>query len=360
MHPPEGQTDPLHVVASAPAKAILLGEHAVNREQPALAVALDLRIRCTASARDDGAYSFRSEAHAESAALADVRAFRAEVDRAREAGDVVVLRELAERDFFAPARYVLGRLLDRAADFGGLDVVWRSPIPVGAGLGSGAAASAALAVAAGTLQRKELPPREVAEVAWQGDVIAHGGIASGLDSGACALGGVVRYTLSGGPEPVPAPASLRLVVADTGVVANTAAVNGRVRERLAERPWRTHLFGEIGLLAEAAVEAVADGDLERLGRLMNLNQLVLERLGVSSPELATLVEAALEAGALGAKLSGSGGGGIVVALATPGGAHDVAAAAERAGGRAFVVDAAVEGARVERASAPAAAAGAGR
>lgn len=342
-HPP-----PRRAVASAPAKAILLGEHAVNREQPALATALDLRARCLAYARGDGRYSFRSDARTESGGLAEVRAFRAEVDRARGDGDVAGIRELAERDFFAPARYVLGQLLDRVAgEFRGVDAEWESPIPIGAGLGSGAAASAALVVAVGALQGREPSPREVADVAWQGDVIAHGGIASGLDSGACALGGVVRYTLAAGPEPVSAPGTLPLVVGDTGVVANTAAVNGRVRGSLAQRPWRAHLFGEIGLLAEAAAGALADGDLERLGRLMNLNQLVLERLGVSSPELDALVEAALEAGALGAKLSGSGGGGIVVALAAPGGTKAVAAAMEGAGGSSYVVGAAAEGARLE-------------
>lgn len=336
------------VVASAPAKAILLGEHAVNREQPALATALDLRARCAVSARDDGGYSFRTRGHAESGSLEDVRRFRREIDDARATGDLGRIRSIAESDFFAPARYVLGHLLDEPSPApAGLDAEWESPIPIGAGLGSGAAASAALAVAAGELAGVPPGPLETARLAWHGDVIAHGGVASGLDSGASALGGVVRYTLSAGPAAVPAPGPLPLVVADTGVVANTAAVNTRVREGLEARPWQAHLFPEIGLLADAATEAVGAGDLERLGRLMNLNQLALERLGVSCPELDALVEAALEAGALGAKLSGSGGGGIVVALVPPERSEAVAAATERAGGRAFALVAGVEGARVE-------------
>lgn len=336
------------VVASAPAKAILLGEHAVNREQPALATALDLRARCAVSAGDDGGYSFRSGDRAETGALDEARRFRREIDDARAAGDLARIRETAERDFFAPARYVLGHLVDELRPPpAGLDAEWESPIPIGAGLGSGAAASAALAVATAELAGAPLDPLETARLAWHGDVIAHGGVASGLDSGASALGGVVRYTLAGGPAAVPAPEPLPLVVADTCVVANTAAVNARVREGLEARPSQARLFPEIGLLADAATEAVGAGDLERLGRLMNLNQLALERLGVSCPEIDALVEAALEAGALGAKLSGSGGGGIVVALVPRERADDVAAATERAGGRAYALLAGVEGARVE-------------
>jgi mevalonate kinase len=339
------------VIASAPAKAILLGEHAVNREHPALAAALGLRASCALRTRDGGGYSFGAGERRESGDLDDVRRFRADVDAARRSGALERIAEIAARDFFAPARYVLAELLERApAKFGGLDAEWESPIPVGAGLGSGAAASAAFAVAAGELLGAPVERREAAELAWHGDVIAHGGVASGLDSGTSALGGVVRYTLADGPAQVPSPAPLPLVVADTGVVANTAAVNTRVREGLAARPWRAHLFTEIGLLAEAATKAVAAADLERLGRLMNLNQLVLERLGVSCPELDALVEAALEAGALGAKLSGSGGGGIAVMLVAPETAEAVAAATERAGGRSYVLAAGVEGAQVERTS----------
>jgi mevalonate kinase len=88
-------------------------------------------------------------------------------------------------------------------------------------------------------------------------------------------------------------------------------------------------------------------DLPSLGRLMNVNQSLLESLGVSCPEIDRLVDAALEAGALGAKLSGSGGGGIVIALAEPGRLADVAAAMDAAGGRSMVVGTAVEGVRLE-------------
>jgi mevalonate kinase len=133
------------------------------------------------------------------------------------------------------------------------------------------------------------------------------------------------------------------VVGNTGVSAATSEVNGRVRAWLAERPVRMHYFQEIGLLSRHAEVALRDGDWPELGRLMNLNQLILERIGVSCPELEALNEAALAAGALGAKLAGSGGGGIMIALATPGKIELVALALAAAGGTPIVAPIGVPG-----------------
>lgn len=333
------------VTTSAPAKIILFGEHGVNREQPALAAAVDLRVRCELSPRVDATYTFRSGERAETVVRGEVLAFKREVDELRAAGDLDAIREQA-RDFWAPPRYVLGHILERYAA-PGLDAAWRSEVPIGSGLGSGAAVFAALAYGAIALAGHQPDPQDVAFLAWQGDIIAHGGVASGLDSGACALGGLTHYMLEAGPRPLPLDEPLPVVIADTLVSANTAEVNTRVRRWLATHPARMHLFREMGLLAREAMPALRDGDLTRVGHLMNLNQLVLEKIGVSCPEIEHLVYAALSAGALGAKLSGSGGGGIVIALVRPGEQHTVARAIEAADGRAYVVAAGVPGARIE-------------
>ncbi len=156
-------------------------------------------------------------------------------------------------------------------------------LPVGSGLGSGAAATTSLALAAMTIAGHTPESRDLAFLAWQGDVIAHGGVASGLDSGAIALGGVTRYTLENGSQPLACRTPLPLVIGDSGVRADTAEINTRVGIGLSRHPARAHLFAEMGLLVRHALEAIEVGDLEELGRLMNLNQLLLEKLGVSSP-----------------------------------------------------------------------------
>jgi mevalonate kinase len=333
------------IVTSAPGKVILFGEHGVNRQQPALATAVDLRLYCRVRSQDDDRYSFRSGDQRETISRMDLLAFKHKIDRLRQAEALDDIRACAQ-EFFAPTRYVLAHVVEQVGG-PGLEIEWQSDLPMGSGLGSGAAASSALALAAFRAAGYQPRPQEIAFLAWQGDVIAHGGVASGLDSGACALGGLTRYTLADGPAPLPYPAGLPLVIGDTLVQANTAEINTRVRRWLAAQPARKHLFAEMGLLVQHGLAALAANDLATLGHLLNLNQLLLEKLGVSCPEIERLVEAALAAGALGAKLSGSGGGGIIIALAAPDQQAAVAEAITAAGGRSFTVTAGAPGARVE-------------
>lgn len=333
------------IITSAPAKIILLGEHGVNRQQPALATALDLRLYCRVTTRRDTQYDFIAGDHQRSLQRTELLAFKTDIDRLRQAQALNEIRQKAN-DFFAPTQYVLAHLVEQRGG-PGLTIEWRSALPTGGGLGSGAAASAAMALGASGALGPELTPTEVAYLAWQGDIVAHGGIASGLDSGASAVGGLIRYTLADGPQPLPYQVTLPIVVGDTQVKAATAEVNTRVRTWLAEHPARMHLFAEMGLLERQAEIALANNDLPTLGHLLNLNQLLLEKLGVSVAANERLVEAAIAAGALGAKVSGSGGGGIIIALTEPDKQTQVAAALEAAGGKSIVTTAGCPGVRVE-------------
>jgi mevalonate kinase len=125
-------------------------------------------------------------------------------------------------------------------------------------------------------------------------------------------------------------------------------VNTRVRFWFAENPAdRMKYFRAIGDLARAAVPLLGQGDWAELGRLMTLNQSVLEKIGVSCPQIDRLIHAALGAGAFGAKLSGSGGGGIIIALASPETKPAVGKAIAAAGGRVFAPEIGVAGVRQE-------------
>jgi mevalonate kinase len=84
------------------------------------------------------------------------------------------------------------------------------------------------------------------------------------------------------------------------------------------------LFDDVGACVRSAVEALAAGSLAKLGQLMDRNQQLLQSIGVSTPALERRVDSARRSGALGAKLSGAGMGGIVIALADPGGAPAIA------------------------------------
>lgn len=340
---------PVPVRASAPAKVILLGEHGVNRGVTALATAVALRLTCTVTLRGDGEVILRSRTGERREDAASIDAHRARIEGLRTAGDHAALGQAAREDFFAATRFVLGGLFARLG-IRGVEAEWSGALPVGRGLGSGAAASCALIAAVVEAAGASLTSSEVARLAWEGDVVAHGGTASALDASACAFGGVVAYDLERGGRPLIAPRALPLVVADTGVDADTGTVNRGVRERLERRPELAELFEAMAALTTRATDALRAGDLPRLGGLMRENQRLLGALGVSSPEIDALVAAALNAGAVGAKLSGSGGGGIVIALTEPDELEPVTAAMAAAGGRVLAAGAAVAaapGARLE-------------
>ncbi|NJN82354.1 MAG: mevalonate kinase [Caldilineaceae bacterium] len=333
------------IVTSSPAKVILFGEHGVNRQQPALATAVDLRTECRVSLRGAGGYSFLSGNLREEGDVASLRTFRTEIDGLRAGEEFDAIREAA-RDFFAPARYVLAHVLDRT-DRLDVDISWRSSLPIGSGMGSGAAATTSMVLGVCTWLGAEPSSAEIVEMAWQGDVIAHGGVASSLDSSTSVHGGLVRYTTAAGLEMLPIQTRLPLVIGDTQVRHNTAALNTHVRRWLDQRPSRMQLFRDMGYLVALATEAIRAEDLTALGHLMNLHQLLQEKMGVSTPENERLIEAALAAGALGAKISGSGGGGIIIALADPDRQAGVAAAIEAVGGKSFLATTGSPGSRVE-------------
>lgn len=314
--------------ASAPAKVILFGEHAVNRGQMGIAAGVALFARCRLTLEGE-TFRFGGAGEQQEVSRADLLTLRRDVDAWREASNFEAIRQLARADFFAPQKYIIAHAFgdDLPA---GLEARFESEIPPSSGLGSGGAAFAALARALAQL-RGEVDPRTIGEWAWLGDVIAHGGVASALDTQTSLLAGVIRYSREGWGQRIPFDTSLALVVAHTGVGARTSEINTRVRQWLAENARRMRYFDMIGVLARDALAALAGGDWPLVGKLMNMNQLVLEKIGVSCPELETLIEAALAAGAFGAKLSGSGGGGIMVALVSAESRDRVARALQNAG-----------------------------
>jgi mevalonate kinase len=149
------------------------------------------------------------------------------------------------------------------------------------------------------------------------EAIFHG-TPSGIDPAAAALGTCFRFVRGEPPSitPLPLAVPLPLVVGFGDRPRSTGAAVGGLRTRWeADRPGHEALFDAVAAVAERGAHAAGAGDLPALGRAMDDNQALLERLGVSSDEIAALVGAARRAGALGAKLTGGGAGGAVIALA---------------------------------------------
>jgi mevalonate kinase len=155
----------------------------------------------------------------------------------------------------------------------------------------------------------------VSGLVFESERLYHG-TPSGIDNTVIAHGLPIWFIKGEPPLPFAPGRPLTLVIADSGIRAPTKETVGDVRRGWQANPVQYEVwFDEIAVIARAARQAIEVGDARRLGHLFDQNQTLLEHLGVSSTPLERLIGAAREAGALGAKLSGGGRGGNIIALA---------------------------------------------
>jgi mevalonate kinase len=308
----------LMTTAHASGKIILFGEHAVVYGQPAIAVPLtQVRAQVRVEEGDEGRGIFIM---------------------ARDLGRTFTVEEGWTDDAVSPLQAMVANTLK----YLGLDlqhdltITIGSTIPIARGLGSGAAVSTAMARALAGHFSRNLAPQEVSELVYEVEKLYHGS-PSGIDNTVVAYQQPVYFIRGRKPETFRVGRRLLFVIADTGVESPTKMVVGAVRQAWEESEDRYEaLFASVGDISVRAREAIEDGDVERVGRLMDENHRVLQVMGVSSSELEALVEAARRSGALGAKLSGAGRGGNMIALVTPQRCEAVIDALGKAGAQAII------------------------
>ena len=281
-------------IARAPGKAILFGEHAVVYGRPAIAVPVS-QVAATAEV-SELAGGAPGEVWIEAPDIhAGIRLSQAAADDPLALIVRLTLEALAPIE--APA----------------LRLVVHSTIPIAAGLGSSAALSVAIVRALTEHLGRALSPDRQSELAFEVEKLHHG-TPSGIDNTVVAFAQPVYYRRGSPPEPLEIRAPIRLVIGDTGHASPTSAAVGHVRERWQSNRAQTEaIFDAIASVVERARTIIAS-NVTAIGPLMDENQACLERLGVSSPELDRLITAARRAGAAGAKLSGAGMGGNMIAL----------------------------------------------
>jgi len=212
-------------------------------------------------------------------------------------------------------------------------------IPRAMGLGGSAAAAVAVIRALANHFNIVLSDAEVCRLAYASEQIAHG-TPSGIDNTIATYGEFVLFQKGEPPtlRPVHAPKPIPIVLGLSGVEGLTAKTVAVVRHMHTRNPKLIEpILDQIDALVLQAVQAVENYDLRHLGDLMNINHGLLNALQVSSPELETLVTLARNHGAWGAKLTGGGGGGAMVALC-PENAEAVAAAMRQAGFQAIITE----------------------
>jgi mevalonate kinase len=203
-----------------------------------------------------------------------------------------------------------------------LDIWIGGSLPGFSGLGASAASSVAIARAISEELELNMSNAKINAVAYEGEK-AYAGNPSGIDNTAATYGGLMWFKKSttGNQdlvEKIYVKRPVEIVIGSTGKTANTKLMVEGVAERKKKDPKKYEaLFKQAENIAIAGRKALEEGDLKKVGALMNENHHILQELGVSSKELDLLVDMARKQGAFGAKLTGGGGGGCMVAL-TPG------------------------------------------
>ncbi len=291
------------IFRKAPGKIILFGEHAVVYGQPAIAIPV-------------------TQVHATARVFPKLTALKGTVHL--QAPDINLDTDLshlpANHPLAAAIRVTLEALkletltLDHLPAF---TLQISSTIPISAGMGSGAAISVAIIRALSDFLGKPLSPEKVSDLAYEVEKIFHGN-PSGVDNNVITYQKPVYFSRGQSIQFLSIKRATHWVIADSGEKTPTRETVSAVRDQLEAQPNRVEMvFQKIGALTVKAKNALINGDLEDLGDLLNENQKLLEALDVSSPNLENLIKAAKNAGAIGAKLSGGGRGGNIIALVPP-------------------------------------------
>ena len=278
--------------AAGHGKVILLGEHAVVYGRHAIAAPVPLAIRARVEDADEGItlaiprWGIEQHLH----------------------------QHVAHPGSFAQSLTMLLKKLDIADRRMRIQVF--PSVPRAMGLGGSAALAVAVIRALDRHCKLNLSDEQICALAYECEKIAHG-TPSGIDNTVATFGTPILYRRGEPPvvEPLNLEQPLPLVIGLSGTESLTAKMVARVREAWQRnRALYERIFDEIDALTLHAVKALAANDLPQLGELMNICQGQLNALQVSSWEVEELLQVARDNGALGAKLTGGGGGGSVIAL----------------------------------------------
>ncbi len=301
--------------SSAPGKIILFGEHAVVYNRPALAVPVN-QVHADVDVLDSSRAGIWIHAP-----IIDLHAELTSLPADHPIGSVILK---------------LFQLFD-ISQTPNLEINISSTIPVAAGLGSGAAVSVALTRALSSFLLHPLSDDEINPLVFEIEKLHHG-TPSGIDNSVITYNMPV-YFIKGQPiETFKTGTPFTIVIADTGIPALTKESVGDVRRLWLKDTNRfEYIFNEIAQISLIARRSIESGRPELLGELMDHNHELLQEMTVSSPELDCLVTAANDAGALGAKLSGGGRGGNMIALVDQAKAESVASALISAGAKRTII-----------------------
>ncbi|MEZ5334960.1 MAG: mevalonate kinase [Methanolobus sp.] len=300
------------ITCSAPGKIYLFGEHAVVYGESAICCAVELRTKVHVEKNED----------------------------------VVIDSILGSTGLDFEIHPYVSHVIEKMrqfADIKGVKIRIESELPVGSGLGSSAAVTVASIQALNQLYNCGLSLEDIANTGHEVEKLVQGN-ASPTDTYVSTMGGVVMI-----PQRKKLPLiNCPIVVGNTHKFSSTKELVGNVSKLREEFPSIIEpILSDIGQMSLLAEKLVHENDYVTIGKLMNVNQGLLDAIGVGGAELSALVYAARSSGAISAKITGAGGGGCMVALAEDNTAATIAKAIEDAGGEAIITKNTETGVRLE-------------
>lgn len=329
------------VKASAPGNLFFAGEHAVVYCYPAIVTSIGKRTFAEASSRDDIIVEVESTAFGKATAKNRNGVLEERSMDKKELNSVLDLCEMAVKEF-------------SISD--GFSLKIDSEIPVESGMSSSTAVLCASFCAITELFGKHVKPEKYFDYIYPLQVKIHGGKASGAEIYSSSVGGfnrIQKVEENGKVVQKVKPLGKQefsVVVGNTKVRGPTAIVVGshvpslqKRNPELVQGSWK-----KIEKIVKSMQSAIKKGDVLKVGKLMTADQKVLSKLMVSHPKLDDCIAEALKAGAIGAKLSGGGWGGVMFALCKSEDKEKVAQAIESTGSEAIITEIGGEGVRVEQ------------
>lgn len=278
--------------ASAPGKVILFGEHFVVYGIKAILCAIDKRITVTAEDIPERKISIKSN-------IGEL--------------EYPTRRPISEiKSPLKPFYYLANKMLEKHKQYQGIKIIVESEIPTGVGLGSSSACCVAAAAAIARLFEK-ISKEQILELAIEAEKTIFENT-SGADCTVCTFGGLIEYDKENGFTQIDSESGFHLVIANSNIEHSTDTVVASVKQF---KNKNEEVFAEIckkeSELINRVMRGLKQNDLEVLGKCMHDNQEFLEMIGISNQKLRDMIKVA-ENTSFGAKITGAGGGGCIIAL----------------------------------------------
>lgn len=335
------------IVTSAPGKIIITGEHAVVYDKLGVAAAINKRSYVRVKEGKNG-ISIKSEQLKTQKMMKkdELLELFEKLEMLREEKNYDAIKRIAKEDKLAASFYIIANVVEKHG-FKPADILIDSEVMKNLGSSSSVFSSLALAISI-FLGREEPSLEEISNLAYLGDVIAHGGTPSGIDNSVATYGGFLTYRKSEGIRRLKLDFSFPLLVVDSGEPANTAEAVSYVRS---QRESRKELFesvmNELDEISKEFLDYLRRKDLEGMGNCMTRYYQELRKLGISTKNLDEIVRLALENGAYGAKPTGGWWGGCCIVLSEEERIESLMEMFDAKGFKSFIVSLGEEGVRRE-------------